>query len=189
MTQQHGRRFEHDLVNGLTEVTTDDVWVAAVGWSGNSKYGGCDLVASVSPELATSHMTPMYCIEAKKRNAESGKRCSRALEGSADDESGLEELWRLVESAPSWADPVIALKFDHRELSVLDARWILDELGEMEFGVPNSVNLHEPRLTPSENVSMVKPTLDDWRSSQAAPDDAVVLAERLGIPYEVEDDG
>jgi hypothetical protein len=37
-------------------------------------------------------------------------------------------------------------------------------------------------LTPSENVSMVKPETGQWPSARTAADDAVVLAEELGLP-------
>jgi len=53
MTQQHGRRFEHDLTTELAAATTDDVWVRCVGYSGNSAVGGSDLVVTVNP-AATS---------------------------------------------------------------------------------------------------------------------------------------
>jgi hypothetical protein len=188
MTQQHGRRFEHDLVNGLSEIKTDDVWVGAVGWSGNSKHGGCDLAITISPKLVTQWDPAAFHVEAKKRQGEGGKRVT-VLSGSQKDESGLEEVQRLVDSTPSWADPILALKFDHRRLSVIDARWILSAVDEHGYSIPDSGTVHEARLTPSENISMRKPSLENWESSVSSPPDEVVLAERLGIPYEEEDDG
>jgi len=112
--------------------------------------------------------------------------------GGTSDESGKDELLRFANGVPDWAQPVVALKFDHRKLLVLDPRHILSALDldsdsesdeDWEKFYPSSrVRLCEPRLTPSDNISMVKPTLDDWTSSQAAEADEIVLAKALGLP-------
>lgn len=182
MTQQHGRRFEHELVNGLDEITPEEVWVTSAGYSGNATADDCDLVVTIDPKLATSEETTQYNIEAKKRTGDSGNRVT-VFGGSSGDETGVDELRRLAESTPEWADPIVAIKFDRRKLSVLDARWVLSACDRLDYPIPSGVNVHEARLTPSESVSMVKPTLDTWESSRAAQSDAVVLAEKLGVPY------
>jgi Holliday junction resolvase len=186
MSQSHGRAYEHTLVNGLDEITYEEVWVAAIGFSGNSKSGDADVVISLDPHLVTSHEEAIYVAEAKKRQGEGGKRVSNVMTGSSTDETGLEELQRLVDNSPSWAEPLLIIKFDHREVVVLDARWVLSSVGESERHVPDSVpmDILEPRLTPSENISMVKPPLTAWTSASAADDDVVVIAKKLGLPYE-----
>lgn len=191
MTQQHGRRYENQLVGDIDEVTPSEVWVTSVGYSGNAKADDCDIVVTIDPYLCTSHEQGQYNIEAKKRQGDGGNRTT-VFEGSSGDESGLDEVQRLVEGTPSWSSPIIALKFDRRELVVLDARHLLSELGEMKYPVTTDpvsedvLNVLQPRLTPSENISIIKPTLQNWESSRAADDDAVVLAERLGLPYDSE---
>lgn len=183
MTQKHGRRYEHELVNGLDEITNEDVWVTTVGYSGNAAGDGCDVVVTVGVGD-----TYQYNIEAKKRQGESGKRISGVFSGSATDESGLEEVQRLIDTTPPWAKPMVALKMDHRKLIVLDARWIMSEVGGYEHDVPPTaqkrIEMLEPRLTPSNSISMIKPETTFWPSSRASPDDAVVLAEALGLSYE-----
>jgi len=192
MTQQHGRRYEHKMVNGVDNVTTDDVWVTSCGYSGNSDADGCDVVVTVSPKVLTRSEPKQYNIEAKKRQGEGGKRVSNVFTGSEKDETGVEELKRLVLTTPAWADPIVALKFDRRKLVVLDARWILDAIGERDQYVPANItqgimDVLDPRTTPSGNISMFKPTLTEWESSRAAPADEVQLCERLGLPHEVEE--
>jgi len=129
----------------------------------------------------------MYCIEAKKVQAESGRR-KVVFRGSSSDESGVGELQRLDDETPEWADAVLAIKFDHRELIVLNVRHLLSALGVVDAPVPGMVGVHEARLTDAGNVSMRKPTLDSHRSATAAPADAVVLADRLSLPYALKDD-
>lgn len=192
MSQQHGRRYEHQLVNGLDEITPEEVWVTSCGYSGNSKADGCDMVITVDPSLALRNDTRQINVEAKKRQGESGQRISNVFSGSSGDETGLDELDRLVENTPVWADPVAAIKFDRRKLLVLDARWLLSYLDVIDRVIPPTIasvfSVVQPRLTPSESVSMVKPDTGQWPSSQASRDDVVVLADRLGLPYEVEED-
>jgi Holliday junction resolvase len=176
------------LTKDLSDVTIDEVWCTTAGWSGNSSYDGCDIVVTVSPYLCTSHEDSMYLIEAKKRQGEGGYRTS-VFEGSKQEQSGLEELQEFTENTPEWARPILAIKFDHRKVVVLDARWLLSTLDELEYPVPSEVtdgilDVLSPRLTDSENVSMVKPPLSEWESSRAADDDAVVLARELGLPLE-----
>jgi len=185
-----GRRYEHSLVNGLDKVSSGDVWVTTAGYSGNSEADGCDVVVTVDPKLLTSNEPQQFNIEAKLRQGEGGKRVSNVFSGSETDETGVEELKRLVLTTPGWADPIVALKFDHRKLVVLDARWILDAIGERDQYIPLNIkegilDVLSPRTTPSGNVSMIKPDLSDWESSRAAPADEVELCERLGLPHGV----
>jgi hypothetical protein len=189
MTQLHGRRYEHTLVNSLEEITPPEVWLTSAGYSGNSKADACDIVIMLDPGLVTRHETMMYNVEAKKRQGESGKRISGAFTGSSSDETGVEELQRLIEGTPSWADPIVALKMDRRKLAVFNATWLLSRLDVRDDAYPSSVDddvfdVLQPRLTKSESISIVKPETDEWPSATAAPSDAVVLAEKLGLPYD-----
>jgi len=60
MTQQHGRRHEHDLNNSL-----NDVWCTTAGYSGNSASDNCDLVITLSYEFVTRKQPTQYNVEAK----------------------------------------------------------------------------------------------------------------------------
>lgn len=188
-----GRDYEHELVNGIDEITPTEVWVTSCGYSGNSLSDACDIVLTLDPYLCTSHQDTQVNIEVKKRSGKSGNRVV-VFEGGSPDETGLEELQRFVEATPDWADSILAIKFDHRKLVVLDAEWVLDELDECgEYYVPLAVegilDTLLPRLTDSDNISMKKPLLAEWVSSKAARPDERVLAERLGLPVMEEDDG
>lgn len=207
MTQKHGREFEHTLVNGVDEITPDEIWVTTAGFSGSANADACDLVIAVDPKLTVRGGSTLFTIEAKKRQGEGGKRVSNVFTGSSDDETGVEEVQRFIVNTPPWADSIIALKFDRRELVVLDATWLLsaldvddshsessgqplsDESGEVdESHVPDAVHrgvldVLEPRVTPSGNVSCIKPSLDEWESATAASDDEEVLVDKLGLPH------
>lgn len=194
MSQAHGRRYEHVLAGNLDDVTTDDVWVTTAGHSGNAAYDDCDIVVTKDPQLCTRADRPQVNIEVKNVTRGSvGNRISDAIAGSSSDETGIEEVERLVDNAPAWADAVLALSMSRRKLLVLDARHLLAYLGVLdEQHVPPTVetvlDAFEPTLTPSNNVSMVKPEAGSWPSATASRPDAVVLADKLGLPHNWEDD-
>jgi hypothetical protein len=177
---QHGRRYEHELVNGLHRLTDGQLWVTSVGYSGNAATDDCDVVVVLDPYLCTSHEDTMYCIEAKKRKADSEKRFT-AFSGSSGDETGLDELHRIVDGTPSWGKALVVLKVTRRKVFVLDVGRLIRVLEGEEKPTNGELSVLQPRLTPSDSVSMVKPSTDDWDSAQVAPDDAVVVARHLGV--------
>lgn len=208
MTNQHGRRYEHVLAGDLDDVTTEDVWTTTSGYSGNAAYDDCDLVITVSPKFQTTHEPLQYNVEAKDvTRGEVDKRVSDAISGSSSDESGIEELQRLVEGTPEWGEPAVAISFNHRKLLVVDALYLLwyvsdgaslalqdsrnsqspQETGNGDDPVPPTVetvlDAFEPTLTPSENISMVKPESSVWPSATSSRPDEVVLADKLGLPH------
>jgi len=186
MTQQHGRRYEHTLAQSLNKNTWDDVWVTTAGYSGNSAVDACDLVVTVSPKLATRSEELQYNIEAKKRQGEAGKRT--IVFGGSSDETGVEEVERLIAGTPPWGRPLIALKWDHRQLFIVDARGVLFECDdyEPEFNMepvvrPSSLAGMEPRITASGSISMIKPDTNQWPSAQAGMEDGKYLADELEL--------
>jgi len=175
-----GKRYEMELVNGLCE--RDGVWAGRPDYSGNSKHAVADIVALVDDDGDTTGAF----IEVKKRQAESGKRTT-VCSGSADEQSGLEELRELIAGTPDWAAAYFAVKFDHRELVVIPAKWLCAALrADKHYSSPNKaydtsnvMNFHSARLTPAENVSMVKPTLDEWESSTSGVSDVQKIANEI----------
>lgn len=166
-----GKDYEMHLVNGLSEATGDDVWVTRPDFSGNSKHAFAD-VAMIFPsfedEIRSGEIKGVF-IEAKKRQADGGKRAT-VMAGSAKGQNGLEELQDLLTSTPRWGEAWIAIKFTRRELILVTAEWLqwalLEEMGE-EAGPETG----QPRLTDGGNVSMRKPTLDEHPSATAGTDD------------------
>jgi len=184
MTQQHGRRYEHKLTKSLEENTWGDVWVTTCGWSGNSAVDACDLVVTVSPKLTTNGESLQYNIEAKKRQGTATNR-TIVFSGSSD-ESGVEEVQRLIEGTPDWGRPLIALKWDHRQLIVFDARALHAACENYEYEqepvtIKSPLSTMEPRLTGSGSISCIKPTTEQWYSAQAGEDDGKYLADQLEL--------
>lgn len=122
----------------------------------------------------------VHYTELKKRSAKDGNRAT--VMSGADEESGKEELRRLLNESPSWTEQSLAVKFDHRELIVLDARELYMNLVEGPFPEEHEWEWHGARLTPSGNISMRKPSLDDgWPSSTAGTADHIKLLHEIGV--------
>lgn len=184
-----GRRAEMRLYNDISRNTTDTVHANVSDHSGNADSSFSDIEVYFLDHVDGVKRLCGAFTEIKKRQAASGKRCI-VMAGSSDGDSGLDELEHLIEETPIWGKAWIIIKFDHRRPIVLGAKRLhgalIDEISS--DGPP----LFDARLTPSDNISMRKPTLDEWESSAAADPDWKVILEEIGVseqliePTEVE---
>lgn len=178
-----GKQYELDTKNAIIEATNEHVTAIRPDYSGNSKHSVADIIVIVDKGARYGDGdVEVYYVEMKKRSGPEGVR-QRVMEGSSKGDSGLEELDGLVSDTPPWADPVVMVKFDHREAIVLDATvlqdWLVTKSADSDGY--QACERHGARLTPADNISMVKPTLDDWNSSTAGEPDHIRLLHELGI--------
>lgn len=184
-----GRRFELDMVNDvLAAVDTDAVFASALDFSGVAGDSDADIQV-IWP--SGRDCWDMALIELKKRSGDSGKRFgTHPLAGSTPEQCGMDELRRLVNSGPTWATSWFVLKPDHRELVVFDAEWLLWHVtdGDEGRGPPYTtepsdaaLNAFQPRLTRGNNISMRKPTLEEWNSTTGGIDDENKLLKGIGV--------
>lgn len=163
-----GKQYELDIVRDLHEATTEEVWVTRPDFSGNSKYAFAD-VAIVWPEFRYKEAKGVF-LELKKRSPGDGKRASGTMSGSSDGQNGKEELEELVEKTPPWGESTVGVKFPNRELIMYDAEYLLSVLRNDEWSA-----IGDPQLTPSGNISVKKPTLEEWDSAQSGVADVVKI--------------
>lgn len=183
-----GRTYELDIKRDAhADVDTDFVHVALGDYSGVAADTYYDL------EIVYPNGHAEICgafTELKKRSGDEGKRVT-IMDGSSSGESGLDELERLIEGTPNWGDPYLVVKFDHREVIVLHAEYLHKVLTEDDVDCFDDVHptykgaeegTHGARLTPSDNISMVKPELSYWPSSNAGVDDHRKILLEVGVP-------
>lgn len=195
-----GHDYELTLKNAVIEGTSEHVTCMRPDYSGNSKHSVADIRVTVDKGARFGDGTiEDYYVEAKKRTGQEGYRTT-IMEGSSQgDENGLGELWRLVEEAPPWAVTKVMVKFDHREAAVFCAKSLAMYLEDSKdsrsaSSVSDSsktsrepeveyekAERHGVRLTPADNISMVKPELDWWASSTAGTPDHIKLLHECGI--------
>jgi len=188
MTQQHGRSYEHELAGLVEQASTDYAWVTTCGWSGNSTVDDADIVITASLTRKTRFNPVQYNIEAKKRNGDAGYRLSVAS-GSQGDETGVEEIQRLIDGTPEWGRALVAIKFDRRKVFVAPAELLLgiatDQVAEDDLGtsaMEQALLAMAPRTTPSDSISMIKPETNVWPSARGEHD-GESLCEFGDIPY------
>lgn len=199
-----GKRFELDTKNSINEDTREWVKAHRPDFSGNSvgevadimvvwqaeRYG--DQKPSGHPERHVAYG------ELKKRSGvEEGNR-KVVMSGSSKEQDGMGELSELITESPQWSDTYVGIKFPNRELIVIDAEVLRHWLRREEEGWGQDVLAHDSefnhfeddyqlceqvgaRLTRGNNISMVKPELEWWPSSQGGEDDHIKFLHAIGV--------
>jgi hypothetical protein len=204
-----GRTFELDTVREITAATdSDHVWSSALDYSGGAADSDADIevLYHKSRDVVEFHL-----LELKKRQGKGGNRVI-VMEGGGGDETGREELTRLVDAGPSWARSWLAIKFDHRALVVVPATWVYEQVVDAPDELPtdyrkrnevpseaaqryvrrtsgpyyweptDEIERLAPRLTDADSLSMVKPSLEWWDSSTAGDSNVEILLDTLDVP-------
>ena len=164
-----GKTYELNKVKECHEATTQHVWATRPDFSGSSKYAFAD-VALVYPRNGA---IAGDFFELKKRSVETGKR-TNVMSGSSKGQSGMAELEELVEMTAEWGTPKVGVKFPNRQLMVFNAADLFQRL--QERGTLTE-EVGAPKKTRGDNISMYKPTLDEWESATAGADDVELLTE------------
>jgi len=193
-----GKRFELSLKNDINDNTREWVKAHRPDFSGNSAGEVADVMVVWQAERYGDKPRHVVYGELKKRSGVDEGNRKVVMAGSSQGQNGLGELQELISESPSWTNTVIAVKFPNRELIVLDAEvvehwlrreqegwgqeWLAHDCEHNPFDEEyQQCESHGLRLTPSNNISMVKPELDNWPSSQAGMDDWEKFATEIGL--------
>lgn len=176
-----GHDYELEIVNAINEGTDDSVLAMRPDYSGNSVSAVADVAAVwPQPHAHTDDEIQGVLAELKKRSVEKPERRTNVMSGSKKDQTGREELQELIDGTPPWAEARVGVKFQNRRIIVMDAEALATALDDGE----EQTFVGHPRLTPGDNISMYKPTLDVWQSSSASQPDWVTLLEVVGMGAE-----
>lgn len=193
-----GKRFELATKNAINEDTRGWVKAHRPDFSGNSTGEVADIMVVWQAERYDDQRPcghPERHVaygELKKRSGVDEGNRKVVMSGSSDGQSGMDELLELINGSPTWADTYVAVKFPNRELIVLDAEelhhWLVADKGGWHGDAPEE-KFHGARLTRGNNISMVKPELDWWPSSQAGEDDHIKFLHGIGVEeYDITQD-
>jgi hypothetical protein len=143
-----GKQFELDLKNGIMEHTAESVVAVRPDFSGSSKFSVADVIVLYENDYG---LTGTF-LELKKRNVDKGSRAV-VMGGSSKGQNGMDELRTLIDGTPSWAEAALGLKFDHRQLLIIEADHLLYALeNDLQFDQHGL----EARETRGGNISMRK---------------------------------
>jgi len=175
-----GRSWELKIYNKISENTDGEVHAAISDYSGVAAASFCDVeVYHWSDEI--DGIVGAFC-ELKKRKGKAGNR-TIVMSGSSTDETGLEELKRLIDGTPSWGTAYVIINWTNRRPVIIEARVLYDALvndddvWETSAGPP----YFDARLTNKDSISMRKPTLDKWHSAASSDEDWKVIADGIGV--------
>lgn len=192
-----GKRFELDTKKELNANTKSYVKAHRPDFSGSSVGEAADVMVvwqanRYDDQRPCGHPERHVAYsELKKRSGTEGNRTT-IMDGSSQDQSGLEELQELRKELPPWSKRVVGVKFPRREMVVIDAdaieHWLRrDEegWGQRYYVGPrdelHKCERHGLRLTPSDNISMVMPEKDDWSTQSAGLPPWKKLALNVGL--------
>jgi hypothetical protein len=161
------------MANTLSEITSDDVVAVCPDYSGGSVNAVCDLMlVSPNPHKGAFIELKSYRVEREKRVTV----CS----GTSSEDHGRAELQRLVDGTPPWGTAWLAVKLNNTQL-------IMSRAKELLSLSPDKRETHGPgklRWTPSGNLSIRKPTTDEWPSQTAGMTSPCVILRTVGVPSE-----
>lgn len=201
-----GRRFELDTKNSINDATRTWVKAHRPDFSGNSRGEVADVMVvwqsnRYDAQQPCGHPERHVAyVELKKVSGVTEGNRKVVMSGSSDGQSGLDELHDLRAKSPPWSETYVGIKFSNRELIVLDSEalehWVCrDEegWGQRYYVGPrddlHACEQHGARLTNGMNISMRKPTLDNWPSSTAGEDDHIKLLHGIGVEdYDISED-
>lgn len=193
-----GKRFELRVKNDINMHTRPWVKAHRPDFSGSSAGEVADIMVvwqaeRYEPQKPCGHPERFVAYgELKKRSGTEGNRTT-VMSGSRNSQSGLGELHELRHETPPWADCYVGIKFDNREMGVFDATALEHHLRQDEEGWGQEASLYsddaffDARLTPLDNISMVKPELEWWPSSKAGEPDWMKFLHKIGVEdYDIE---
>lgn len=171
-----GRTYELETVKQLSNQTGSSTWVFTPDRSGASATAVCDVGVIHVVDTKPVGMT----VELKKRSGTAEYRTVIAS-GSSSGESGKDELQRLLDGTPPWAEAYVGVKFDHRQVVLFNVKQLLEYLNspDVDVGDDDKYEYFDPHLTDSGSISMRKPTTREWPSATAGGDTATILKTEL----------
>jgi hypothetical protein len=185
-----GKRYELETKNNINESTDSSVKAHRPDFSGNSTGEVADVMVlwqedRYEPQRPSGHPErKVVYLELKKRGGVKEGNRKTVFNGSSEGQNGLEEVRELYYESPPWSDQYVVIKFRNRKPIVLEVTNLLHYLlrDEWEWSeYDDGINYHGARLTPSGNISMVKPTLDEWESTQSAAKDHIEILKAIGV--------
>lgn len=167
-------QFENDLAKRIHRQSRDEIRAYRCGYSGSN--------AMPQPDVLVTTETVNYAVELK------GPIASERHYVEEDD------LQQLVECGNGHTIPVLAVRFQNRELMVVRYFESIGGSSELADGwddlsvtaqfarlAPDSF---DPNVTDSGSLSLTKASTDDWPSATAGSDDVDALLSGMGVPTE-----
>jgi len=166
--EKKGKLYETKLCSEVFEESGEELIPEPIGFSGNHELP--------APDIKIDDGAKIHAIELKRTKKDRQTIFYGPEEGEKDD---LHQLLTYAKKFPRIVVPYVGVRFNHRQL-IMFKLW---------GGAPNDLtavrsatNLApvDVRLTRADNLSVPKPSIDDWPSSSKGNDAKHVL-ETIGF--------
>ena len=168
MAQNKGRKFELSLCNDIYDATDESLIPEPVGYSGNHTLP--------APDIHIDDGGKVHAIELKRT-----ARDQVSLYYDDDDyqKDDLKQLITYCENHPRLAVPYIGVRFDNRQLLLIKL-WLEAPMDEAVVRSAESLApVDTVGYTRAGNISVRKPSLDEWKSASSG-DDVEHILETIG---------
>ncbi len=165
--QKKGYEYENELCKDIYDATDGALIPEPIGFSGNHSLP--------APDIRIDDGTKVHAIELKRTTKD---RISIGWDPESTKKDDLHQLIAYARDYPRTVVPYVGVRFTNRQL-LLSKLWL--GAPNEEAVVRSATNLAETdiRFTGSKNLSVHRPSLDDWKSATSG-DDAAYLLETIG---------
>lgn len=165
---KRGKQYELDLCTAVYETSGGDLIPEPVGYSGNHGLP--------APDIHIDDGGKIHAIELKRTSKD---RISIFHDRDDQQKDDLHQLITYCNQHPRLVVPYVGVRFDNRKL-VLFNLWLKAPIRDMVVrSGENIAPVDCVNYTHSGNLSVQKPSLDEWDSATAS-DDAVEVLETIG---------
>jgi len=173
--QKRGSNLDNRIANEIHEWTSQHIAAHSMRGSGNLRTAQPDVLVRVEGRDDAA-------LELKRRSCDSGERATLMNEASDDDIS------ELCACANGFTRAYVGLKFTRREMVVVKVGWT-DDVSEAAQSIVNRLpDAFDANLTNAGNITVRKPSTDEWPSASVGRADAATICDELQLEYELEDD-
>lgn len=163
VSSKRGREYENELTKNIYVETDGALIPETIGYSGNG--------AVPAPDIRIDDGTKVHAFELKRTSAD---RLSFQFDPDDRQKDDADQLFNYCRQYPRTVVPYLGVRFDNRQLIILQP-WLgapnnLASLRGATKTTPLDVN-----LTRAHNLSVQKPSTDEWPSATKGDDVQHVL--------------
>jgi hypothetical protein len=172
--QKRGSNLDNKLANEIHESTPSHVTAHSMRGSGNTRTPQPDVLVRIGGR-------DDIALEAKRASIDDGERTTFLDESSDDDIS------QLCACTNDYTRAYVALKLTRRELVVVKVGWT-DDVSEATQSIVNRLpDCFDANYTRAGNVTIRKPSTDEWPSASAGDSDVEVICDTIEVECDVDD--
>lgn len=156
--QRRGLDYEHTIANEVHDATDGSIFPLRVGWSGNNKIP--------APDVFLDDGYKGHAFEFKRTTQD---RISLTYNPESDKPDDLSDLIEFARNYPRTCCAYVGVRFTHRQLVLLKF-WLRAPGPKALLQSAVSTSPVDARVTHAGNLSVHKPSTEEWPSAHTGDD-------------------